>query len=154
MTKEAKTENIVVLKTEDIKIQEGVVSLRVITIIISILASGISGFISIICCSAIANICSTSVVSINLNKEIKLPLPQCNLILSYLRENCLLSEMDDLDESLCRDKKDIHVLGLAQRSLAEYIITGDQDLLCLVKYKKTKIVTPRGFWTILKENEK
>jgi len=93
-------------------------------------------------------------VSINLNKKIKLPLPQCNLILSYLRENCLLSETDDLDESLCRDKKDIHVLGLAQRSLAEYIITGDQDLLCLVKYKKTKIVTPRGFWTILKENEK
>jgi len=93
-------------------------------------------------------------VSINLNKKIKLPLPQCNLIVSYLRENCLLSETDDLDESLCRDKKDIHVLGLAQRSLAEYIITGDQDLLCLVKYKKTKIVTPRGFWTILKENEK
>jgi putative PIN family toxin of toxin-antitoxin system len=93
-------------------------------------------------------------VSINLNKKIKLPLPQCNLIVSYLRENCLLSETDDLDESLCRDKKDVHVLGLAQRSLAEYIITGDQDLLCLVKYKKTKIVTPRGFWTILKENEK
>ncbi len=93
-------------------------------------------------------------VSINLNKKIKLPIPQCNLIVSYLRENCLLSETDDLDESLCRDKKDIHVLGLAQRSLAKYIITGDQDLLCLVKYKKTKIVTPRGFWTIVKENEK
>ena len=93
-------------------------------------------------------------VSINLNRKIKLPLPQCNLIVSYLRENCLLSETDDLDGSLCRDKNGLHVLGLAQRSLAEYIITGDQDLLCLVKYKNTKIVTPRGFWTILKENGK
>src|SRR5664279_1063697 len=60
-------------------------------------------------------------VSINLNIKIKLPLPQCNLIVSYLRENCLLSETDDLDGSLCRDKNDLHVLGLAQRSLAEYI---------------------------------
>jgi putative PIN family toxin of toxin-antitoxin system len=93
-------------------------------------------------------------VSINLNRKIKLPLPQCNLVVSYLRENCLLSETDDLNGSLCRDKNDIHVLGLAQRSLAEYIITGDQDLLCLVKYKNTKIVTPRGFWVIVKENGK
>ncbi|MDO8721293.1 MAG: putative toxin-antitoxin system toxin component, PIN family [Syntrophales bacterium] len=89
-------------------------------------------------------------VSTNLKRKIKLPLPQCNLIVSYLRENCLVSETDDLDESLCRDKNDIHVLGLAHRSLAEYIITGDQDLLCLVEYKDTKIVTPRGFWTTLK----
>jgi putative PIN family toxin of toxin-antitoxin system len=93
-------------------------------------------------------------VSINLDRKIKLPLPQCNLIVSYLRENCLIYETDDLDGSLCGDKNDIHVLGLAQRSLAEYIITGDQDLLCLVKHQNTKIVTPRGFWTILKENGK
>jgi putative PIN family toxin of toxin-antitoxin system len=88
----------------------------------------------------------------NLNSKIKLPLPQCDLIVSYLRNNCFLSEIDDLDGSLCRDKNDIHVLGLAQRSGAEYIITGDKDLLDLVQHKNTKIVTPREFWTILKES--
>jgi len=88
-------------------------------------------------------------VSINLNRKVKLPLPQCDLIMSYLRENCFLSEIDDLDGSLCRDKNDIHVLGLAQRSSAEHIITGDKDLLDLVQHKNTKIVTPREFWTIL-----
>lgn len=91
-------------------------------------------------------------LSINLNSKIKLPLPQCNLIVSYLRENCFLSEIDDLDESQCRDKNDLHVLGLAQRSLAEYIITGDKDLLDLGTHRDTKILTPREFWTILKES--
>jgi len=89
-------------------------------------------------------------VLINLNGKIKLPLPQCETIVSYLRENCFVSEIDYLETSSCRDKDDVHVLGLVQRSLAEYIITGDKDLLDLVKYKSAKIVTPREFWTLLK----
>lgn len=89
-------------------------------------------------------------VLINLNGKIKLPLPQCEAIVSYLRENCFVSEIDYLETSSCRDKDDVHVLGLAQRSLAEYIITGDKDLLELVEYKSAKIITPREFWTLLK----
>jgi uncharacterized protein len=88
----------------------------------------------------------------NLRSKIKVPLPQCDQIVSYLRENCSISEIDELDVSICRDKNDIHILGLAQRSSAEYIITGDRDLLDLVKHKNTKIVTPREFWNALKEN--
>ncbi|MGD1153351.1 MAG: putative toxin-antitoxin system toxin component, PIN family [Syntrophales bacterium] len=92
-------------------------------------------------------------IFINLNRKIKLPLPQCDLIVSYLRGNCCISEIDDLDRSVCRDKSDVHVLGLAQRSLAEYIITGDKDLLDIANHKNTKIVTPREFWTILKGSQ-
>jgi putative PIN family toxin of toxin-antitoxin system len=86
----------------------------------------------------------------NLNDKIKLPLPQCESIVSYLRESCFISGIDDLDASLCTDKSDIHILGLVQRSLVEYVITGDKDLLDLVKYKSAKIITPREFWTLLK----
>jgi len=92
-------------------------------------------------------------ISVNLNHKIKLPLRQCDVIVSYLRDNCSMSEIDDVDASLCRDKSDIHVLGLAERSSAQYIITGDKDLLDMASYKNTKIVTPREFWTILKENQ-
>jgi putative PIN family toxin of toxin-antitoxin system len=92
-------------------------------------------------------------ISINLNSNIHLPLPQCNLIVSYLRENCFMSEIDDVDGSRCRDKNDIHVLGLAQRSSAQYIITGDKDLLDMASHMNTKIVTPREFWTILKGSQ-
>ena len=89
-------------------------------------------------------------VLMNLNGKIKLPLPQCESIVSYLRENCFISDIDYLEASSCRDKDDVHILGLAQRSLAEYIITGDKDLLDLVEYKSAKIVTPREFWALLK----
>ena len=84
-------------------------------------------------------------VSINLHLKIKLPLPQCDSIVSYLRANCVLSEIDDLDESVCRDKNDFHVLGLAV-----YIITGGRDLLDLATHKDTKILTPREFWSIIR----
>ena len=87
-------------------------------------------------------------VYINLIDTIKLPYPQCDLIVLYLREHCFLSEIDDVDESPCRDKNDLHVLGLAQHSSADYIITGDKDLLDLFQYKNTKIITPRQFWEI------
>ena len=48
-------------------------------------------------------------------------------------------------------KNNLHVLGLAQHSSAAYIVTGDKELLELIQYKSTKIVTPREFWGVAKE---
>jgi putative PIN family toxin of toxin-antitoxin system len=87
----------------------------------------------------------------HLHGKIKLPRPQCNLVVSYLRENCLISETDDPNGSLCRDPNDLHVLGLAKRSMANFIITGDKDLLDLARFEETKIITPREFWESLKK---
>jgi putative PIN family toxin of toxin-antitoxin system len=89
----------------------------------------------------------------HLNGKIKLPLAQCEAIVSYLRAHCCISDVDDPDASACRDKNDLHVLGLAQHSSAAYIITGDKDLLELTQYKSTKIVTPREFWNVAKEGQ-
>ncbi len=86
---------------------------------------------------------------IHLNGKIKLPLAQCDAIVSYLRANCYDSKIDDPDASVCRDKNDLHV-RLAQHSSAAYVITGDKDLLKLIQYKSTKIVTPREFWGVTK----
>ena len=88
----------------------------------------------------------------HLNGKIKLSSAQCDEIVSYLRANCSVSAVDDPDASVCRDKNDLHVLGLAQHSSAAYIVTGDKDLLELIQYKSTKIVTPREFWGVAKEN--
>lgn len=85
------------------------------------------------------------------NGKIKLPVAQCEAIIFYLRAFCSVSEVDDPDASVCRDENDLHVPGLAQRSSAAYIITGDKDLLALVQYKGTRIVTPREFWGVTKE---
>lgn len=83
----------------------------------------------------------------HLSGKIKLPPAQCDAILSYLRANSIISEVDDPDPTSCRDKDDLHILGLAHHSSADFIVTGDKDLLELVRYKNTEIVTPREFWS-------
>lgn len=47
--------------------------------------------------------------------------------------------------SVCRDKDDNHVLHLAETCRARALITGDQDLLVLKRFKATLILTPRQF---------
>jgi uncharacterized protein len=47
-----------------------------------------------------------------------------------------------------RDPRDLFLCSLAVGSAADYLITGDQDLLVLKRVKKTKVVTPRAFLNI------
>ena len=48
------------------------------------------------------------------------------------------------------DVKDDKFLACGFEAKADYIITGDEDLLVLKEYKGTKIITPREFLKILK----
>jgi putative PIN family toxin of toxin-antitoxin system len=41
---------------------------------------------------------------------------------------------------ICRDKKDNFLLALCEDGKADYLITGDEDLLVLKKFKKTTIL--------------
>ncbi len=52
---------------------------------------------------------------------------------------------------LSRDSDDDYILALAQRERANYVISGDKDLLVL-RIPKLSIVTPAEFETILKTN--
>ncbi|MEO0518633.1 MAG: putative toxin-antitoxin system toxin component, PIN family [Cyanobacteria bacterium P01_A01_bin.116] len=45
----------------------------------------------------------------------------------------------------CRDPKDNYLLALAKDSRANFLITGDQDLLVLKTFEKTVIVTYKDF---------
>ncbi len=45
----------------------------------------------------------------------------------------------------CRDPKDNMFLELAVSSKADYIITGDKDLLELNPFRSTQIITPKEF---------
>ena len=42
--------------------------------------------------------------------------------------------------NICRDEKDNYLLALAQDSEADYLVTGDKDLLTLEKFGKTQII--------------
>jgi len=48
-------------------------------------------------------------------------------------------------EKVCRDEKDDFLLALAKESKAEFLITGDKDLLTMKSYGKTEIITAKRF---------
>ncbi|PKN67999.1 MAG: putative toxin-antitoxin system toxin component, PIN family [Deltaproteobacteria bacterium HGW-Deltaproteobacteria-12] len=48
-------------------------------------------------------------------------------------------------ERTCRDEDDDNIIRCALASKSDYLVTGDDDLLTLHKYRKTKIIKPRQF---------
>ncbi len=60
------------------------------------------------------------------------------------------SELIDITESVneCRDRKDDKFLELAINGKADYLITGDQDLLVLHPFRNIPIFTPAAFLEI------
>jgi putative PIN family toxin of toxin-antitoxin system len=52
--------------------------------------------------------------------------------------------------SACRDEKDNFLLEVALEGKADYLITGDEDLLTLNPFHNTRIVRPKDFDEILK----
>ncbi|MEI6728992.1 MAG: putative toxin-antitoxin system toxin component, PIN family [bacterium] len=52
--------------------------------------------------------------------------------------------------SVCRDPKDNKFLELAKEIQADYLITGDNDLLDLKKFETTQILKPADFVVLLK----
>jgi len=87
-----------------------------------------------------------SELAARLEKKLRMPSEKAQLVTDYLRESCLLGEENSVEERMCRDEKDKHILGLAKKMRADFIVTGDMDLLVLKRYCDTPIVTPRGFW--------
>jgi putative PIN family toxin of toxin-antitoxin system len=50
-----------------------------------------------------------------------------------------------LVQSVCRDPDDDAILACALEAPADYLVTGDMDLLELKVFKKIQIITPRDF---------
>jgi len=55
--------------------------------------------------------------------------------------------------NVCRDEKDNFLLALAKDSKADFLITGDKDLLVIKKFEHTSIVTYTEFELQIKEDE-
>jgi putative PIN family toxin of toxin-antitoxin system len=88
-------------------------------------------------------------VSQNLQKKIKLPVKMVQDILAFLRAHAQLVEPQSILAGTCRDPNDLPIIGIALAACADYLISGDKDLLVLKKMSGTTIVNPRQFWEIL-----
>ncbi len=86
----------------------------------------------------------------NLVKKISLPDKVVKDIIGHLRNNSDIVDPEVLNDSVCRDKDDVKIIGTALKGNARFIITGDDDLLSLKKHGNTGIVTPREFWDFLR----
>ena len=62
-------------------------------------------------------------------------------LLDILTDKVKLRKID----RICRDPKDDFLLALAKESKANYLITGDKDLLDIRVYGRTRIVTVKQF---------
>ena len=90
----------------------------------------------------------------NLRQKIKLPPDVVDNIGTLLREHSDISIPVPLAKDVCRDPDDIKILGLAVASNADYIVTGDKDLLVLKSFQGISILNPRSFSDILHRGEK
>jgi len=66
------------------------------------------------------------------------------------REAEVVEKAARLDVSL-RDADDVAVLGQAIAGGADVLVTGDRDLLEMESPVAPQILTPRGFWDLLRE---
>lgn len=63
---------------------------------------------------------------------------------------CCYCSVERMAISPVRDAKDLYLLSLADSISADYLVTGDKDLLVLQRHNKTKIVTYSELKSILK----
>jgi len=122
-------------------------------IIAAFAARGLSADVLELCLSDHTVITSEHILSEvreKLISKIALPASIADNILAYLREYSILAVPLPVTDVECRDKEDLPVLGAADAGHADYLITGDKDLLVLERYKNIPIVTPRQFWELLR----
>ena len=92
-----------------------------------------------------------SEVAQKLVTKIHLPQPIVQEILQFLREHTQIVKPEIIETSILKDKKDFPIIGTAIRGNAQFLITGDKELLSLRKYRNMEILSLREFWKRLKE---
>jgi len=92
-----------------------------------------------------------SEVKENLIKKVHIPKGVVQNIMRYLEDIAETVLPEQVNASICRDKNDAGIIGTAISGNARFIITGDNDLLCIRKHKGIEIINPRGFWSLLRQ---
>jgi putative PIN family toxin of toxin-antitoxin system len=55
------------------------------------------------------------------------------------------------EPDICRDQKDNFLLALSDKGKADYLVSGDTDLLSIGEYKETKIITIEELEEMIKQ---
>lgn len=82
-------------------------------------------------------------------ERLQLDQHQLKTLLAALLSKAEITPGRDLAPGATRDPKDDAILGCAREGQADYIVSGDQDLLVLGEYEGIQIVSPQQFIRIL-----
>ncbi|HDQ03907.1 MAG TPA: putative toxin-antitoxin system toxin component, PIN family, partial [Deltaproteobacteria bacterium] len=81
-----------------------------------------------------------------LKKKFKLSTSDISEITAIVEEAAIeIIHKPDPIKSICRDPNDDFIIACAVAAKANYIVTGDDDLLILKRYKDVIIINPRNF---------
>lgn len=84
--------------------------------------------------------------------KLNVPQDKVSSTLLFLRKYHVEPIPDKPNDVKVRDEDDRWVLESALRAKADILVTGDKDLLVLSKeISQIKIISPRGFWDLLKQ---
>ena len=86
-----------------------------------------------------------SEISNKVVKKIKTPEIVCESMLWTIRERVFVVTPTNPIPTICRDIDDNNILQLAEFVNADFIVTGDKDLLDIITFGTTQILTPRVF---------
>lgn len=70
-------------------------------------------------------------------------------IIALLRRQEMVITPATLPQLSIRDRNDLPVVAAAIEAKADYLVSGDKDILSLIPLNDIKIATPREFWTVI-----
>ena len=94
-----------------------------------------------------------SKVAEKLVTKIHLPQSIVEEILQFLKEHVQIVKPEMIEPFILKDKKDIPIIGTALSGNAQFLITGDKELLSLREYRNIEILSSREFWERLKNKK-
>ena len=66
-------------------------------------------------------------------------------VFDLIKSHCVDNPAVDIEVPELRDPKDLYLLALAKVSNADFLLTGDKDLLILERHEQTRIISFSGF---------
>ena len=93
----------------------------------------------------------SEIMQVSLRPKIKEHIPQSTVELMWtlIHEQCQFIDDYPAISTTIRDEKDSYLLAMAKAIPADFIVTGDHDLLVLQKFENTNILTYSEFVQVL-----
>ncbi|MDD5675446.1 MAG: putative toxin-antitoxin system toxin component, PIN family [Chitinivibrionales bacterium] len=88
-----------------------------------------------------------------LRYKFHVPEPSITGTVELLHRFSIIATPKDISGVHVRDKNDIPILAAALKYNADVLVTGDRDLLILKKRENLLIISPRGFWELLRQKK-